>query len=372
MIGAQGYLTKGPHIDAEVRREKEDFLVYECPMIFPGRQTCALIEKRGISTTAAVRRIATALDLPDKRITYAGLKDAKAITRQWISVGVPESKLSGMDLGNVKVLETKQGCVRFGQLEGNRFIIRLRCDESHIDQIKETFAELEKRGVPNFFGWQRFGSRRPNTHLVGWAAAARDYQKAIDLYLGNPYPKESPALITARTLYDEGKLKESLAAFPRKFLYERNMIRALIKNKTACQTYKTLPPKMQMLMIGAADAEVFNKIISWRLPDIDKLRVGDIARTTHRVFTVKEPEKYTDDLLNFKISPTAAFGSCRYAENEQGDLEKKLAEGLPLGFRREMRFKVQDINVRLDEGVVVEFKIPKGCYATAVVRELIK
>jgi len=372
VIGAKGYLTRAGHIDAKVREKLDDFVVDELPLLFPGKQTCALIEKRGISTNGAVRRIAAALNLPAGKITYAGMKDARAVTRQWISAPVPEHRLNGLDLGNVKVLRTQSGSVRFGQLEGNRFSIRLRCDESHLDQISTTLNELATRGVPSFFGWQRFGSRRPNTHRVGWAAIERDYEKAIALYVGHPYETESPDLQKARTLFDEGKLKESMYAFPKKFLYEKNMIRALLRNKTHLQAYRTLPEKMQMLMVGAAQAEVFNKVISWRLPKLDELWKGDLVRTKLRIFAVKEPEKWKDAVKRFELSPTAPFGSCRFVENEQGKIEKELASDLPLGYRREMRFKLEGINAFVDDGIVVEFALPKGCYATAVLRELIK
>lgn len=372
MIGAQGYLTEGGHIPAEIRRELEDFVVEELPILFPGNETCALIEKRGISTNAAMRKIGKALGIPSRKITYAGLKDARAITRQWVSAKVPESSLKGVDLGNVRVIKTQQGSVRFGQLEGNHFSIRIRCDAKHETQIRSTLKELSKRGVPNFFGWQRFGSRRPNTHLVGRAAIARDFKRALDLYVGSPYKTEHPILQEARRLYDDGKLRESMQTFPKKFVFEKNMVHALLKGKTHLQAYRTLPEKMQMLMVGAAQAEVFNQIISWRLPKIDELWKGDIAKSPLRVFTVRDPTQWGEQLESFEVSPTAAFGSCRYAENEQGDLEKKLASALPMGHRREMRFKVQDINVLVDDGIVVEFSIPKGCYATAVIRELVK
>ncbi len=372
MIGAEGHLTNSPPIEVRLREKLEDFVVEERPILFPGRETCVLIEKRGLSTHAAVRKLASALHVSKRKITYAGLKDARAVARQWLSVSLPPHRLRDIDLGNLRVLETTKGSVRFGQLEGNHFAIRLRCDTSHQDAIKETLRELERRGVPNFFGYQRFGSRRPNTHLVGYAAIEGDYEKAVDLYVGNPYPKESPQLKKARALYDQGDLKKSLSAFPRSFVYEKNMVKALLQGKTPHQAYKTLPEKMEMLMVGAAQAHVFNQVISWRLPAIDELRVGDLAKTRHRIVTVEDPSKWTEKLKSFDVSPTAPYGSCRFAENEQGELEKRLASPLPRGHRREVRFRIKEINVRTDEGIVVEFTIPKGCYATAVMREVIK
>lgn len=372
MIGAEGYLTSSPPIKVGIRERLEDFIVEEIPILFPSRETCALIEKRGLSTNAAVRKLASHFKIRRREITYAGMKDSRAITRQWISLPISPHQLKNLNLGNLKVLQTKKGSVRFGQLEGNRFSIRLRCDTSYADQISETLNELKQRGVPDFFGWQRFGSVRPNTHLVGWAAIEKEYEKAVDLYVGNPHPNENEEVREARALFDSGNLSGALALFPHYFVYEREMLKALINGKSFKEAYQTLPEKMEMLMVGAAQAEVFNKIVSFRLPHTDEIWEGDLVKSRHRLFFAKNADDWTEKAKTFQVSATAPFGSCRFAQNSQGELEKKLASKLPKGFRRTVRFQIKDINVRLDDGIVVEFTIPKGRYATAVIRELTK
>ena len=69
--------------------------------------------------------------------------------------------------------------------------------------------KLEKTGVPNYFGWQRFGKPRTNTHLVGEALIHNDLKEAVRLYIGNPSPEERNENQLARQAYDDGNLEKS-------------------------------------------------------------------------------------------------------------------------------------------------------------------
>ncbi len=80
-----------------------------------------------------------------------------------------------------------------GQLKGNKFRILIR-DIDDIESATVTankvLKQLEVTGVPNYFGWQRFGKPRTNTHLVGEALIENDLAKAVSLYIGNPSEDE--------------------------------------------------------------------------------------------------------------------------------------------------------------------------------------
>lgn len=100
-----------------------------------------------------------------------------------------------------------------GQLKGNKFQILIR-DIDDIEKSAEIanniLKELEVTGVPNYFGWQRFGKPRTNTHLVGEALVQNDLKEAVRRYIGNPTSEEHEENQKARQAYDDGNLEESL------------------------------------------------------------------------------------------------------------------------------------------------------------------
>ncbi|WP_263641187.1 tRNA pseudouridine(13) synthase TruD [Methanobrevibacter arboriphilus] len=91
--------------------------------------------------------------------------------------------------------------------------------------------KLEVWGVPNYFGWQRFGKPRTNTHLVGKALVANDLAEAVRLYIGNPYEEEPEEVKLARKAYDDGDIEKSLDLMPTGMRYERIMLKELLKEK---------------------------------------------------------------------------------------------------------------------------------------------
>ena len=149
------------------RARADDFVVEELPAYLPcgeGEHLYVLVEKRGVSTPALVERLKRAYGLDEREIGYAGRKDERGVTRQWLSVpaqrvGVVD--LSGMadKLGDgVTILEAKRhkNKLRLGHLRGNRFTVRI--DDVDID-VERLRARLDvvARGLPNLFGAQRFG-----------------------------------------------------------------------------------------------------------------------------------------------------------------------------------------------------------------------
>src|SRR5262245_9712144 len=127
------YLTANqPGIGGRLKVQPEDFFVEEIPLYLPsgaGHHVYIEIEKIGLSTYAAIKAIAQALKISPNDIGYAGLKDARAVTRQTLSVSgiTPEAALN-LNLPNIKILGAKRHSnkLRVGHLAGNRFVIRVR------------------------------------------------------------------------------------------------------------------------------------------------------------------------------------------------------------------------------------------------------
>lgn len=146
------------------RSSPDDFEVEEIPLYAAsgsGDHLYLWIEKRGFDSRSLWRHLARSLEISERDIGYAGLKDTVAVTRQQVSVPAScEARLAAIDTGNVRVLSSMRNDtkLRTGHLEGNRFRIVVRkvgpaalvCAERIVQRLSQT-------GVPNYFGPQRFG-----------------------------------------------------------------------------------------------------------------------------------------------------------------------------------------------------------------------
>ena len=413
MLNAETYLTPQKGIGGEIRTKYEDFYVEEIPENLPsgqGPNTWILIEKMGRNTLDVVLDIAKELHINRKRTGFAGMKDKAARTRQWLCVSnVEPEELSNIEekLFKVKVLKIMKNekKLRIGQLVGNKFRILIRDTadpESDAETAMEVLSQLEETGVANYYGWQRFGKNRPNTHKVGMAMVQNDIKGAVDSYIGNPYPGEADHIKAARSLYDEGDWEEAYKSMPSGMRYEKMMLRELMKQKKKKgeldeQSYEmaieSLPKPLKRMFVHAYQSALFNKVVSERAKlGINRYVDGDmlIDNEEHLIHEFEEDE-INERIKNFEAHPTAPlYGSkVPLAGAEVGEIEKKvlLEEGMELGdfqcskmpklgshgLRRAIRFKIWDVSAEaVPEGVLVEFSIPKGCYATAVLREIMK
>jgi tRNA pseudouridine13 synthase len=371
--------------------------VEELPLYSPsgeGQHTFFEIRKVGISTFQAVRAIAHAMGLPPNRISYAGLKDAQAITCQVLSVeGVPPQAVTALDLPNVCVMwaERHRNRLKIGHLRGNRFTIRVRqVEESALSACQAILDVLARRGVPNRFGPQRFG-QRGNSADLGRAVVQQDAQEFIRSLVGRPHPNESTGVQAARERFEAGHWAEALNLFPGNMADERRALQALIRTGgDYTQAYATVPKRLKMFLLSAYQSALFNRVLEARLPTLDCVYVGDVAmkHPGRSVFRVEDEAMEQPRAARFEISPTGPiFGyKMMRAFGQQGELESQIltTENLTLedfrvgggikarGERRALRFQVHDPELWYDEGVLLRFSLPKGCYATAVLAEIMK
>ncbi|HEY7375762.1 MAG TPA: tRNA pseudouridine(13) synthase TruD [Polyangia bacterium] len=192
------------------------FLVEELPAYPPagqGAHTFLWLEKRGLTTFDAIARIAAAFGVAARDVGYAGMKDKHATTRQWLSVpdldperalttplGTlkgspnPPAELRGEQSSpaphaiagdDLRVLEAARHPhkLRLGHLRGNRFEVVLTgaASDEEIAALRGRFDDLAARGVPNFYGEQRFGVANSNAarglELLRGARQERDKRK---------------------------------------------------------------------------------------------------------------------------------------------------------------------------------------------------
>lgn len=413
MLNAETYITSQEGIGGEIRHKYEDFYVEEIPASQPsgsGPNTWIFIEKIGRNTLDVVLDIAREYKLSRKRMGFAGMKDKAAITRQWICVSNMEGKnLQDLEekLYNVKILKITQNekKLRIGQLLGNKFKILVRNTldpESDVRTAQDILAKLRDVGVANYYGWQRFGKKRPNTHIVGKFLVRNDLKGAVDSYIGNPYPEEQEHIQNARKLYDEGEFYEAYQSMPAGMRYEKMMLKELMKeykkkdeldDNSYIKALRSLPKPLSRMFVHAYQSSLFNKAVSERVKlGIDRYIEGDIIidNGEHIIHKFKV-EEIQEQIKNFQAHSTAPlYGSkVPMANDKVGEMERRILQEENLkpedfivpkmpklgshGLRRAIRFKVWDITAQqVDEGVLLGFSIPKGCYATAVLREVMK
>lgn len=162
----------------DIRCQLADFIVEEqlgFELSGSGEHLCLWIEKQGHNTAFVAQQLAQFTQLPLRKISYCGMKDRHAITRQWfcLPLGIKSSlNIGAFQYPGIKIIETKRHLkkLRIGVHNYNRFIITIRNLATHNGNlhkiIEQRIKQIKQYGVPNYFGPQRFGRQGQNLDLV--------------------------------------------------------------------------------------------------------------------------------------------------------------------------------------------------------------
>jgi tRNA pseudouridine13 synthase len=136
-----------------------------------GEHCLVRIEKRGRNTNDVATDLAKKLGIRKRLVSHCGLKDKQAVTRQWFSLhlpGQPSPESKDLDIDGVRVLEITRNLRKLhrGTHAGNRFTIRLRHCAFSQEAAAVRWQHVTERGVPNYFGAQRFGSNGDNVEMA--------------------------------------------------------------------------------------------------------------------------------------------------------------------------------------------------------------
>ena len=186
----QRYLLKDEGVGGLLKERPEDFIVDEVPAYEPcgeGEHLYLRIEKTGVSHGEMISCLNRHFEVTSKAIGYAGMKDKIGVTRQTVSLHLLNDPPS-LDLPHerIRVLWAKRhrNKIRRGHLLGNRFCIRIRnLDPGRREDVLQRLRTLERLGVPDYFGPQRFGYRK-NNHLLGIACLRGDWRGLLTELLG--------------------------------------------------------------------------------------------------------------------------------------------------------------------------------------------
>ncbi len=391
-----------PATGGVLRERPEDFEVEEVPRRAPsgrGDFAHALIVKRGISTPELQRRLGAALSIPAAQVGVGGMKDADAVARQWVSVPwAKEPKLSAATIRDVDVVEIARDDrpLAPGDLAGNRFTIHLRGvgeEGAALTKARAILAVLTRRGVPNFFGAQRFGVRGESAE-IGRRLLLKDHVGALDLLLGAPSDGErDPRARQFREAYERGAYREARALVPGRLSSEARLLDELAHGRSKEFVAGKISPAMRRLFLSAWQSLLFNRVVARRLTRIDVALAGDLLKAGRD----EAPRRCTDpavdqpEVARLALHPTAPLFGARVelADGEPGEIERAVfAEaavpparlerptGLALwGARRECRFVPDELDVKALPGegtLVFRFRLPPGCFATALLGEVSK
>jgi len=395
----QRYLTaEVPGTGGVIKGSPEDFVVEEIAAYQPsgqGEHCYAQIEKRGIATLEALRRLSKALGVQERDIGYAGMKDAVGVTRQTVSIPrVAPEKVLALEIPGMRVLSAVMhgNKLRLGHLKGNRFRIRLRdAAPGAIEHAEAALAILERRGVPNRFGAQRYGAQG-NTHVIGAALLRRDFKQAIDTLIGDPAAVTDERWRLAIEAYRRGELAESLALFPGHLRGERELLGRLVQRPDAFEkAFNSVQPRMKRLYLSAFQSSLFDQVLEQRLDRLEYVGTGDIAfkHENGACFLVQDAAAEAARAQAFEISATGPMFGCTMmeAQGDQGELERSilaakeltpesfnLSGGLRMeGERRPLRVPITGALAQEEGGdLLLDFSLPRGSYATCVMSEIMK
>ncbi|MBU0501575.1 MAG: tRNA pseudouridine(13) synthase TruD [Gammaproteobacteria bacterium] len=325
----------GPAGSALLRAEPEDFRVDEqlgFPLDGTGDQVWLRLEKRNSNTAWVAGRIAGFAGVGEVDVGYSGLKDRRALTRQWFSValgGRAEPDWKGLESADLSLLEVcRHGCkLRRGEHLANRFQIRLRGFEGDREACARILAEIQAGGFPNYFGEQRFGIG--NGNLVA----------ALQWFAGEIRPKR-----------------------PEQGYY-----------------------------LSAARSLLFNRVLARRveLGNWDRPLPGDLmvaADSDHCFPLFKVEDTHRERCARREIHPTGPLygtGEPR-PSREAGDLERSVlagegdwTKGIDARRMRPERRALRALTGNLEwafEGydLNLSFELTTGAYATALLRELVR
>ena len=353
-----------PGIGGTLKSQPEDFDVEEIPAYSPsgdGEHLFLWIEKRGVSADELTRHLSSVLDLPAGDLGLAGLKDKYAVTRQFVSVPRRlESLVPSINTDNIRVLNSTphQNKLRTGHLNGNRFRVLVRGVSGSTAATVETLSEaggppalcvantiaerIRRTGLPNYFGSQRFGHNgstlKQGLNLLSETGAS-----------GEPSRKSRDRHRSSR-----------------RFLHR--------------------------LALSAAQSWLFNQVLTERLRDglLDRVMLGDVMQVcaTGGLFVAQdlaaEQPRFeahetvmTGPMFGPKMKPTTdepAIREQRVLDTAQLSPDAFRRYGhLTDGTRRPMLVRPDDLRISaVPDGLLFEFSLPSGSYATVLLHEFMK
>jgi tRNA pseudouridine13 synthase len=420
-IGIDAYFVKKQGIGGKLRVHIDDFHVTELFLHPPKKEngifTIAEVSASNWETHTLVQEIANRLHISQRRISFAGTKDKRAMSTQLMSFDrISPDRLSQVTIKDVTLKNMYQSDipVKIGNLLGNHFDVTIRNIDNSITstQIKTLISPIEQYGgFPNYYGIQRFGIIRPITHLVGKYIIQGDFEKAVMTYIAHPMNGEGELTFALRAdLETTRDYSKAFHSFPDSLHFEKAILNKLIQNPTDfIGALRELPKNLLLLFVNAYESVLFNRILTERIRrkiPIHQAIVGDIVFPVRKNIVTEDFIPVTEanlEKVNTQISQKKAVVTglllgykTIFADGIMGEIEHGVIEAEKIdsrdfiipeipylsssGSRRGLFALISQFTYALQtdeffkkrKSLSMQFDLQKGCYATALLREIMK
>jgi tRNA pseudouridine13 synthase len=381
-IGISVYSTKFPGIGGKIRVEPEDFQVSELisekvknSINDQNGYAVYKLKKKKIDTNHALSGIFRQKGI---RLKALGLKDASAVTEQFVCSGnkgksiesFSSDKYSLEKLGFVKKPLSKKDMI------GNHFKLKISDCQNNL----ESFTEYDR--ILNFYGYQRFGSKRPVTHLIGKAILQMDFKKSVDLILSftSSYDSKENTEIREK-LSDKANYEQYFDQVPVQMDIERIVLKEMIEHGEPIRAIRAIPVSLRRFYIQAYQSFIFNQSLSAAFVDGENLfeaQTGDVCFDHDGI--IGKFVKGMDQYLALPFVGYSYYKKTRFDFQISKILEqeeitpkdffiKEMQEASSEGGFRQAAIHCTDYS---SHGNVVEFSLSRGSFATILLREIMK
>ncbi len=381
-IGILVYSTKFPGIGGKIRIEPEDFEVSELiseksKKSISDQHGYAVykLKKKKIDTNHALSGIFRQKGI---RLKSLGLKDASAVTEQFVCSGnkgkptenFSSDKYSLEHLGFVKKPLSKKDMI------GNHFKLKISDCQNRL----ESFTEYDK--ILNFYGYQRFGSKRPVTHLIGKSILQQDFEKTVDLILSftSSYDSKENTEIRQK-LSDKANYQQYFDQVPVQMDIERIVLKEMIEHGEPIRAIRAIPVSLRRFYIQAYQSFIFNQSLSAAFLDGENLfeaQTGDVCFDHNSI--IGKYVKGMDQNLALPFVGYSYYKKTRFDFQISKILQqeeiypkdffiKEMQEASSEGGFRQAAIHCSDYSAHDD---VVEFSLSRGSFATILLREIMK
>ena len=403
MAGIECYCTDFKGTGGSIKQGSEGFNVIElvdeslADNISPSYDHCNryplyLLEKKDIDSNHAIIEIEREFHI---KLRIMGIKDARAITRQYAGMEKP-IKNPPIELKSRHTHLVLKGFTKqpLGKefLTGNKFEITIY--NARRTDLSDFVQQIESIG--NFYGLQRFGSERLVTHLIGREIIKRNFGQAIKLLLSYTTEYDSQMSKEIRTRCSDPKnYRQVLKMLPRGMDIERQVLSALVSGKNPVTALRSIPITIRRLFVQAYQAFIFNKCLSAAISGGENIRepkTGDLCFEMEgqaifgRIIKFDSATNAKDKKIMVPAIRMAGYafqpGKGRFENIMKAMLQEEGVEAKDFYIKemqelsRQGGFRQAPLCCRnfsyVQNPLTVLFKLPKGSYATTLLRELIK